>query len=128
MDVGSMAAVAIQLSTTGRAVGLVSRVVAQSPGSGEHLYAIHANDGRALAYAHDAFQAARLFIDFESDSELPTHAIRMLPDAELSQADKAERFDEYGRGYYVMTLDYQRARLAEARGGFVTRLGRRART
>ncbi len=128
MNLGAIAPIAIQLSTTGRAVGLVSRVVTRSPGAGEHLFAVQQNSGHILALAHDAFEAARLFIDIEDRIDpWPTGAVtRLDTDAEISRDDENERFDEHARGYYVMLLDHQREILAAVRAGFVTKLARRA--
>ena len=126
MDVGSMAAIAIQLSTTGQARGLASHVVAQSGTWSGHLFAVRDSRGRDLVLAHDAFEAARLFIDIEGRDELPAAPFLMPTDAEISREDEGERFDEHARGYYVMVIEHQREMLRDVRAGFVTRLARRA--
>ena len=129
MDSSAVEAVAAELVCRGQAIGAFCRVAALSPNvPGGHLFALLDHRGTAKVLAHDAFEAARWFLDIEDGAAPPKRVIKLPRDIDLSDADYDRREDQHRGGYTWMMIDVGRKRLATARAEFLGRLARRPTT
>lgn len=114
-DAHAISDVATRLVTHGEAIGARTRIgVCDHYQACGYLYAVINHRGETLALAHDAFEAARWFLQVESQLEWEkweddAHPTVSLPsDAELEANAFAQRRDRHRRGNTWLMIEINR--------------------